>query len=282
MTPIDPDIERAARFVAGHALLFLALASLAVAAAPVLLLFATRWLTSVESDLARRLVRRIEPSGYLLLHLSVGLVSAAAAAGFIVIASGVTSGGELARFDLALADALAAQAGPQLRRLFGVVTWLGSIPVLAAGTLVVACLLLVNGRRTLALGWVGAQAGGGLLNAALKELFARTRPEYADPLLAASSFSFPSGHAMGTFIFAGLGAYLLIRTLPSPAGRLAAVAAAVIWSTLIGFSRIYLGVHFASDVVAGYLVGAIWVGICISGIELARRRVRMNPNRPGT
>ena len=132
--------------------------------------------------------------------------------------------------------------------------------------------LLVRRRMLLALAWVGAQAGGGLLNRVLKEAFERTRPEFADPVLAASSWSFPSGHAMGTFIFCGVGCYLLLRDNRSWSTTAAVVTASALWCVVMAFSRLYLGVHYASDVVAGLLSGVAWVAVCVSALEVLRRR----------
>jgi undecaprenyl-diphosphatase len=151
------------------------------------------------------------------------------------------------------------------------VSWFGSREVLAVATLVVALGLLLRGRTVLAFGWVAAQAGGGLLNLTLKAAFERARPEFADPLLAASSWSFPSGHAMGTFILCGLGCYLLLRTLPSWTAAAVVVTLSAVWSLVIAFSRLYLGVHFASDVIAGLVAGAAWVAVCVSALEAVRR-----------
>ena len=78
--------------------------------------------------------------------------------------------------------------------------------------------------------------------------------EFADSLLAASSWSFPSAHAMNTFVFFGLGAYLLVRSVRSWKMASLAVTVAIVWCLVMGFSRMYLGVHFASDVV-GHRVG---------------------------
>jgi undecaprenyl-diphosphatase len=122
------------------------------------------------------------------------------------------------------------------------------------------------------MGWVAAHAGGGLLNLTLKRAFERTRPEFADPLLAASSWSFPSGHAMGTFILCGLGCYLVLREMRSWTAAAAVVMLATSWCLIMAFSRLYLGVHFASDVVAGLVAGAAWVAVCVSAFEVVRRR----------
>jgi len=112
-----------------------------------------------------------------------------------------------------------------------------------------------------------------LLNRVLKETFERTRPEFAEPMLAASSWSFPSGHAMGTFVFCGVGCYLLRRGDRSWTMVTVIVAASASWCVLMAFSRLYLGVHYASDVIAGLLAGVAWVAVCVSALEVLRRRI---------
>ena len=73
---------------------------------------------------------------------------------------------------------------------------------------------------------------------------------------------------MGTFIFCGLGAYLLLRGVRSWTATAVVVTASLVWCLMMGFSRLYLGAHFASDVVAGLLAGAAWVAVCVSVMEV--------------
>jgi membrane-associated phospholipid phosphatase len=127
----------------------------------------------------------------------------------------------------------------------------------------------------LAAGWAIALAGAGLLNQALKAAFARPRPAFDEPLHVASGWSFPSGHAQATFVLVGMASYLgwrLARTTPR---RLAIVSLASAWAIAMGFSRMYLGVHYLSDVVAGFAAGTMWLAVCISGLEIALRRPRV-------
>jgi undecaprenyl-diphosphatase len=144
--------------------------------------------------------------------------------------------------------------------------------VLAAATAAVAAYLTIKHDWLAAAGWIAAQVGGGLLNAVLKATFERTRPSFADPLLAASSWSFPSGHAMGTFILVGLACYVFLRNVRSWTMAAVLVTAALSWCVVMAFSRLYLGVHFASDVVAGVIAGAAWVAVCASAFEVIRQR----------
>ena len=151
------------------------------------------------------------------------------------------------------------------------ITLLGSPVFIGAWGLLVAIVLLRQRRRTLLLGWVGALVGGALLDQALKLVFRRPRPVWEVPVLLAHGWSFPSGHAMGSLIAYGMLSYLLVLTLHSNRARTAVIAATVILVLLIGFTRLFLGVHYFSDVIAGYAAGTVWLAVCISGLEVLRR-----------
>ena len=106
-------------------------------------------------------------------------------------------------------------------------------------------------------------AGAGLLSVFLKNSFQRIRPD-SFFLVQETSFSFPSGHALATMCFYGMLAFFLMREAKSWPVRLLIATLAVILSLIIGLSRIYLGVHYPTDVVAGYAVGFMWLLFCIS------------------
>jgi undecaprenyl-diphosphatase len=287
----DPDVERVARFLATHAVVLLGLALLVAAASIAAVVWATRlairfrpWarrsMTTLadrvrQIELVRRAVGRVHdvvPGAYLALHLALGLLVAVAVVGFAALAEEVLAAGEMAAFDLAFARALHDTRSAEWRHAFSVISWFGTREALTIATAGVAVALLFHDQTLLTAGWVGAQVGGGLLNRALKEAFERARPEFADPVLAAASWSFPSGHAMGTFIFCGVGCYLLLRGNRSSTTVAVAVTVSASWCAVMAFSRLYLGVHYASDVIAGLVAGVAWVAVCVSALEVLRRR----------
>jgi undecaprenyl-diphosphatase len=287
----DPDVEQVARFLATHAVVLLGLAILAAAASIAAIVWTARlairfrpWTDRRLTTLADRVqqiawVRRavgrvhdVAPSAYLALHLALGFLVAVAVAVFAALAEEVLAAGELAAFDLAFARALHDTRSAEWRQAFSVVSWFGTREALTIATAAVAVALLFKRQMLLTVGWVGAQAGGGLLNRVLKEAFERTRPEFADPVLAASSWSFPSGHAMGTFILCGVGCYLLLRGSRSWTTGTVVITVSASWCAVMAFSRLYLGVHYASDVIAGLLAGVAWVAVCVSALEVLRRR----------
>ena len=107
--------------------------------------------------------------------------------------------------------------------------------------------------------------GGGLaLNVALKYTFQRARPVFDDPLLTLSTYSFPSGHVAGTTVFYGfLVAWVHGRT-KHPGWRLLSLFAFVSIVPLVAFSRLYLGVHYLSDVIAAFAEGVAWLAVCLT------------------
>lgn len=184
----------------------------------------------------------------------------------------------MVRVDQAVTAWLQAHGTEFGESIFVGISFLGA-QVLATLLLVVAIALVVR-RDWRQLVVLAVTCGGGaLLNVALKQAFHRTRPSFASEF-AMTSWSFPSGHAMDSLIGYGLFAYLLSVRFPR-ARKLILVAAAVL-VVLIGYARIYLGVHYLSDVVAGYAAGLIWLSVCITGYRFAeRRRVGSNdPDKP--
>jgi len=220
----------------------------------------------------RWMLRRLTPGQYLGLHLTVGLL---AAAGGLWLFGGLVedllTGDPLVRFDRVLDDYLHSHATPPLTTFFLVVTAFGSLEAMVILGVLVAAFLARGWRWTLLGTWLAAVAGSALLDWLLKGLFQRPRPHFVHPLLVETSYSFPSGHAMESFVAYGMLAYLAVLALRSWEARVAAVCGAALFVVLIGFSRMYLGVHYFSDVIAGYAAGGVWLSALITGAETIRR-----------
>lgn len=153
------------------------------------------------------------------------------------------------------------------------ISYLGAQILIAL--LAVATIVLIMRRDWRHLFVLAITCGGGaLLNAMLQLLFHRARPAYATEFNAAS-WSFPSGHAMDSLIVYGLFAYWFSRRHPS--ARVWLIAGTTLLVASIGFARIYLGVHYVSDVIAGYSAGCVWLVFCISGCRFAEAR-RVGPS----
>jgi undecaprenyl-diphosphatase len=221
----------------------------------------------------RLVAARLTPQHYLGLHLSVGLaVSASALLFFGAIAEGVLDREMLAVFDDRVTSTLRAHATPTGTAAIAALTRLGGVHALFVLGVIVAALLALARKRTLVTGWLAALIGAGVLDQVLKPLFERPRPDGALEILRYESWSFPSGHAMASLIAYGMLAYVAILFVRSPVLRQVIVGCALLLVLAIGFSRLYLGVHYFTDVVGGFAAGAVWLSACISGMEVARRR----------
>lgn len=135
------------------------------------------------------------------------------------------------------------------------VTTLGDTPVMILLTLVLALYLLYRRKREKGFFAIAVMFSSALFIFLLKELFHRARPLHG--LVFEESFSFPSGHATISVVFFGLLVFFFHTAIPNRAKRWAFIVASVFLILLIGFSRIYLNVHWVSDVLAGYLLGAL-------------------------
>jgi membrane-associated phospholipid phosphatase len=197
---------------------------------------------------------------------------------FVVVAIGVLTGSPLAPFDRSIAYALHTYASeaPSLTNSFRVVSVLGTLEVLAlVGVLVTAALLMQRNWLTLA-AWLVAALGGEVLNLLLKDLFARPRPSFEHPLVVDTSYSFPSGQAMESVVVYGMLAYFVVITSRAWGKRAVSVGGAAMIVLLIGFSRVYLGAHYVSDVVGGFAAGGAWLSAVITGWEAMRQRAMAN------
>jgi undecaprenyl-diphosphatase len=202
------------------------------------------------------------------------LISAGCSCLFVAIAVGVLAGGPLSRFDRWVADALHAHASeaPGLTEAVRVVGAPGSMVALALVGALVAMALLAQRRWSAFATWLVAVLGGEALNLLFKDLFARPRPRFERPLVVETSYSFPSGQAMESLVVYGMLAYFAVLILSGSGKRVAVAVGAAVLVVLIGFGRAYLGAHYLSDVVGGFVAGGAWLGAVIAGWEAMRSR----------
>jgi uncharacterized membrane protein YdjX (TVP38/TMEM64 family) len=122
-----------------------------------------------------------------------------------------------------------------------------------------------------------ALAGGMLVNLILKASYERMRPHFNDPLLVLTSYSFPSGHTAGAVLFYGVLAAFLVSRFYDWRRRTGAVAGAILAVLLVAFSRMYLGAHYLSDVVAAMCASTVWLVLCLSaGHALVRGKLQLH------
>jgi membrane-associated phospholipid phosphatase len=173
--------------------------------------------------------------------------------------------------DEELAQWLHGRATDPLTDVFRAITWLGNVPTLLAITLLAVGIFWRRRERAdavfVALAFLGAQ----VLSNGMKLGFRRERPFFPDPLATESTYSFPSGHALVSLAVYGSVALVLAQRLPTRGRRILAVTAAAALVAAIGFSRLYLGVHFLSDVLAGYAAGVAWLALLYLALEARTR-----------
>jgi len=226
--------------------------------------------------------RRFSTVEYLGLHLTIGLLLSLMALWiFAGIAEDVIHHDPITQFDIELANALHSYTSSTVLRIATTLTLAGSPMVIVPLALVVGAILIRKRAWVFLLGWLTALAGGAALDGALKLLFRRPRPVWEDPWAVAHGWSFPSGHAMGSLVTYGMIAYLAVATRREWPQRVAVIGAMALLIVLIGLTRLYLGVHYFSDVVGGYAAGAVWLASCISACEVARRRSRPRAQAAG-
>jgi undecaprenyl-diphosphatase len=179
-------------------------------------------------------------------------------------------------------DNPAVPAGPPwLSNAMLQLTALGGGPLLWLITLLATGYLLAARRATTAAFLLASVSLGMGLSTLLKGLFLRPRPELVAHLVQVQTTSFPSGHAMNSaIVYLTLGG-LLARSEKRHAVRIYLLAAAIMLTMLVGFSRVYLGVHWPSDVAAGWCVGAAWALLCSLTARALQQRQALDPPGPG-
>lgn len=225
---------------------------------------------------------RLSPEGYLRLHFTISLCAlSVTAASFFALADEVGEQDWLVHFDRSLSASLHEHSTLHTVRIFRFVTDLGNVSTLASIGLLIAIALVVSWRWQLLCVWAIALLGAGFINEFLKNTFQRVRPQLLNPWITESGWSFPSGHAMGSLVVYGMLAYSIGLMVSSRALRVCIVFVSISLVIAIGFSRIYLGVHYFSDVIAGYLAASFWLALCISGNDVARRHRKLRSVEEG-
>lgn len=233
---------------------------------------------TLEKQLNRWVSPRI--SAIQPIRLAVGAAICAGAAAFIKLLSEVTEGDTRALDEALLrslrtANDLAQPIGPVwLTSVMRDVTALGSLTILAIITLLVLAFLLSQKRGRTAAVLAVSVITGTLVSSVLKVFIARPRPELVPHLVEVTSLSFPSGHAMiSAVVYLTLGA-LLARQFKGRRTQVFVLSAAAVLTLLVGVSRIYLGVHYPTDVLGGWCAGATWAALCLVAAELTAKNDR--------
>ena len=213
------------------------------------------------------------PKVYLVLHLLGGLGATALLLWlFVSIAEDIPEQGALIRVDTFVSRWLDAHGTEAGERIFIWLSYLGA-PVLVALVIASFLFFLWKRERREAIAVAVTSGGGVVVSHVLKLIFHRGRPETASEFITRHSWSFPSGHSMNSIIGYGFLTILLLDRIAQHGRRVAIAVAAVVLIGAIGFSRLYLGVHFLSDVAGGFIAGGAWLIVCVTGYRFAQRRV---------
>lgn len=195
------------------------------------------------------------------------IVLLVASLSFAAIAATVASKDPILHRELQVLVWLQTQHNPSLAGLLVALSQMHSLIGLGFLTLMFAFLLARRRKWYWVLSLGLAMGGGMLLNLALKAAFSRDRPVWEDPLIALSSYSFPSGHTAGATLFYGFLAVYVISHVKELPWRLLCVVVTVGMVALVAFSRMYLGVHYPSDVLAAMSASAAWLVITLGGVR---------------
>jgi undecaprenyl-diphosphatase len=211
--------------------------------------------------------------GILILGgLAVGIVLSY---GFAKIAAKVVSG-QTTGFDDAAMKFMGSHQVPWISNAMVEVTTLGTGIVVAMIVAVSALFLWLYDYRNSATLLLVTTIGGLMLNMVLKLGFDRPRPQFFDWGTHAMSSSFPSGHAMSASIVYPTVAYLAARLEKTKLARFITLVVTALLVALICFSRVYLGVHYPSDVLAGVVVGLAWSAFCMTTLEVSQLYAKRN------
>lgn len=215
------------------------------------------------------------------LVVTVGiLVAGAATFVFAALSEGVMEGGEITSPDRPVLDWLVAHRTGGLTAVLRVVTDVGSIAVLPVVGLLVAGAVARQTRSWRPVAFLATTAvGSSLLSVAAKTLVGRPRPPAATALVGANGFAFPSGHALNTAAIVGACAVVLWTYRRA---RIWTTTGAVVVVLLVGFSRLYLGVHWLTDVLAGYALGIGWLAAVATAFHLTRPEPTGSPQAQQT
>ncbi|HLL88731.1 MAG TPA: phosphatase PAP2 family protein [Tepidisphaeraceae bacterium] len=205
------------------------------------------------------------------LLIVVALI-AGGAWGFVELMGEVREG-DTRSFDQAVIEfAMRHEGSAATQSMVRDVTALGGFAVLTLLTAAVCGYLVLSRKYAAVLLVLAATVGGGLLNTALKHAVGRERPPEEGRLMQEPSFSFPSGHAMlSSTVYLTLGV-LLARLVPQRAVKLYFISTAILLSVMIGASRVWLRVHWPTDVLAGWSAGITWALVCWLATRWLQRR----------
>lgn len=223
---------------------------------------------------------RLSPDGLFGLYFTIGSVVLVGAIWlFGGISEDLITGDPLVIVDALISEWFHTHATPRFTKNMQLTSELASAATVGILFALMSGVLLWKRLWYQLAGLVLAVGGGVLLNVLLKNLFGRARPGWADPLMALTDPGFPSGHTMMATIIYGFLAVFVILRIASWRWRFFIATVTVVLVLAIALSRMYLGAHYLSDVLAAMAVGTAWLALCLTAAEALRRyRILPLPN----
>jgi membrane-associated phospholipid phosphatase len=224
---------------------------------------------------------RLSPEGLFGRHFTLGAtVFVGATWLFGGISEDLISGDPLIIVDAIVSEWFRSHATPGFSRAMNLASALASATTVSILTLLMAVVLMRKRLWYRLLELVLVVGGGLFVNVLLKDVFDRARPGWADPLMALAGPGFPSGHTMMAMIIYGFMAVAMVQGVASWLSRFLIFILAVFVVFIVALSRMYLGAHYLSDVLAAIAAGLAWLALCLTSVEtLHRHRVLSRGSR---
>ncbi len=221
---------------------------------------------------------RLSPDKRFGLHLTVGVISTLIFIFlFFSLVEDLVSQDATVMADLRIINLLQLFRTPLFTKIMLYFTYLGNWQVVLFGVLCFGALFALSKRWKYAWALLISTAGAEAFVWIVKNIIQRPRPLLVNALIKQTGYSFPSGHALVTFAFYGLLTYIAWREYRSKIIRISSLTLGIAVIAIIGFSRIYLGVHYPSDVLASYAAGAAWLSVIITALEIRRKSEHEKP-----
>jgi membrane-associated phospholipid phosphatase len=216
---------------------------------------------------------RLSREGLYGLNFTLGTIALIGALWlFGGISEDLITGDPLVQVDAFISEWLRSHPTPRFATGMQFASDLASVTTVGILSALMGSVLLWKRLWYWLLELVLAIAGGMLLNVLLKNLFDRARPGWADPLMALTGPSFPSGHTMMATIIYGYMAIYLMLAIASWRWRIFIATVTILLVFVVALSRMYLGAHYLSDVLAAMAAGTAWLAFCLTAVETWRRR----------
>ncbi|HEX8280577.1 MAG TPA: phosphatase PAP2 family protein [Chthoniobacterales bacterium] len=223
---------------------------------------------------------RLSPNEALGLHVTIGvLVMILGAWWFSEIARDLGPTTSQVALDQRVAAWFHEHTRPELTPFVRAVSWLGSVAALTIVSICCAMIFIAKRAWNRLVALSVTMLGGAMLNVLLKHFFHRQRPVFENPLVTIATFGFPSGHTMGATLLYGLLALIALRFVRPMWQRIAIAAGAAVFIAVIGLTRIYLGAHFLTDVLAAIAIGSAWLAFAWTTAETFRKQRRSRAAR---